>query len=185
MGEKRRIMFHAALLGATIAFNDASASHGRYHGAPDLTITAQMLRAGGAPHFSSYKLFVYLAGPLAAAEGQSLAARFGAYTLAQFFQTFDEFVHLAAIQVQKNHIALPASSAKSAPALARELYRAGIMPDHRYDVGYMLEHLLSRPMHVTLMHEVNENPAYGATKNASFHVILTAAMHDLHKVYGD
>jgi len=172
-------------MAALLTGNAANASHGRYTGSPDLTLTTQMVVAGGGPsNFSSYKLFSDMAGSHAAAEGRSLAARFGAYSVAQFFTTFDQFVHLAAVQLGSQHVQLPKVEPLSGVLLAQELYRAGIMPDHRYDVGYMLEHLLSRPMHVALMNAVNNDPAFGPAKNARFHVILTAAMQDLHHLYG-
>jgi hypothetical protein len=178
-------MMYAAVLAATIAATPSTASHGRYYGSPNLTLTAQMLNAGGgAAKFSSHTLFVYLAGPHADAEAQSLVARFGEAPVQQFFATFDEFVRLAAVQIQEQHIALPAAAPVSGPVLAQQLYQAGVMPDNRFYVGYMLEHLLSRPIHVTLMNEVNADPAFGTAKNASFHVILTAAMQDLYKAYG-
>ncbi len=178
-------MFFAATLAAAIAANPMGASHGRYTGAPDLSLTAQMLSAGGgASQFSSHTLFVYLAGPHADEEAQSLTTRFGTSNVTQFFATFDEFVRLAAVQVGEQHIALPQATPTSGAALAGDLYQAGVMPDGRYDVGYMLEHLLSRPMHVTLMQQVNADPKFGPAKNASFHEILTAAMQDLHKAYG-
>jgi hypothetical protein len=178
-------MIYAIALAATIAASPTGASHGRYYGAPNLDLTVQMLNAGGGvPKFSAHTLFLYLAGPNADAEAQSLIGRFGAADVTQFFATFDEFVRLAAVQVQDQHIALPQASPTSGPELARQLYQAGVMPDNRFDVGYMLEHLLSRPIHVTLMNEVNADPAFGTAKNASFHVILSAAMQDLHKAYG-
>jgi hypothetical protein len=178
-------MMFAIALAVTVAANPMGASHGRYTGAPDLTLTAQMLSAGGgAAKFSSHTLFLYLAGPNADSEAQSLVSRFGADNVTQFFGTFDEFVKLAAVQVQEQHIPLPQATPESGQVLAQQLYQAGVMPDNRFDIGYMLEHLLSRPMHVTLMNEVNADPAFGPAKNASFHVILTAAMQDLHKAYG-
>jgi len=178
-------MIYAVALAATIAATPTGASHGRYYGSPNLALTSQMLYAGGGvAKFSSHTLFLYLAGPHAGDEAQSLVKRFGASNVEQFFGTFDEFVRLAAVQIQKQHIALPTASPVSGPVLAQQLYQAAIMPDNRFDVGYMLEHLLSRPIHVTLMNEVNANPAFGSAKNASFHVILTAAMQDLYKAYG-
>ncbi len=183
-------MLYAMLLAATVAAAPhapaaMNESHGRYLGKPDLALTTEMIEAGGGPaHFSSQKLFAYLAGPLAGAEAKSLTHRYSAASVSQFFKTFDRFVTLAIAQVKANHIALPAVSPPTGAVLSKRLYAAGIMPDGRYDVGYMLEHLLSRPMHVTLMHAVNADPAFGPQKNAEFHVILTAAMKDLHKAYG-
>ena len=181
-------MLHALVLAAamtpTPSMGTMSGSHGRYYGQPNLTLTTQMIEAGGGPTaFSSKKLFAYLAGSSTAAEAASLTKRFGATNIDQFFKTFDAFVHLAVVQVQKQHIALPKVTVPKGPELAGALYAAGVMPDGRFDVGYMLEHLLSRPMHVTLMHEANASSAVGPQNNAEFHIILTSAMHDLHTLY--
>lgn len=178
-------MIYGIALAAIVAATPTGASHGRYYGPPNLALTVQMLNAGGgAAKFSSHTLFLYLAGPHADDEAQSLVARFGESNVQQFFVTFDEFVRLAAVQVQEQHIVLPNAAPVSGPVLAQQLYQAGVMPDNRFDVGYMLEHLLSRPIHVTLMNQVNADPAFGPAKNTSFHVILTAAMQDLYKAYG-
>lgn len=182
-------MLAVLLAAAVVAANAPPASmesHGRYLGQPDLALTTQMIEAGGGPaNFSSQKLFAYLAGPNTKAEAASLTQRYGAGKVTQFFKTFDRFVNLAIAQVQAQHIKLPNVTPPSGEVLAKKLYAAGVMPDGRFDIGYMLEHLLSRSMHVTLMHQVNNDPAYGPQNNADFHIILTTAMQDLHKAYGD
>jgi hypothetical protein len=58
------------------------------------------------------------------------------------------------------------------------------MPDGRYDVGYMIERIISHPLHVTLMHDINANPAFGPKVNANFHVVLAQAVLDLKGAYG-
>jgi hypothetical protein len=159
-------------------------SHGRYYGAPDLALTSSMIAAGGGPaHFSSQKLFLFVAGPSANTEAASLTKRYGAKNVQQFFVTFDSFVDRAVGIVEQKHIALPPPDHENGEHLARSLYAAGVMPDGRYDVGYMIEHLLSRKMHVALMQEVNADPAIGPQQNAEFHIILTSAMQDLHRAY--
>jgi hypothetical protein len=95
-------------------------------------------------------------------------------------------VDLAIEDARTNHIALPPPQyalEKNAFVLSASLRRGGVMPDGRFDVGYMLEHLLSRPMHVRLMRRVNSDPFTGPGVNADFHVILTAAMNDLKTLY--
>lgn len=179
-------MLYGMALAAIVAVTPMGTSHGKYYGSPNLTLTAQMLSAGGgAAKFSSHTLYLYLAGAHADSEAQSLVRRFGAANVDQFFATFNEFVRLAAVQVAQQHIPLPQATPVSGAVLAQQLYQSGVMPDNRFDVGYMLEHLLSRPIHVTLMNEVNADPSYGPAKNASFHSILAAAMQDLYRAYGD
>ena len=178
-------ILHQALPASAQNMASMHTSHGRYYGKPDLAVTAAMIGAGGgAASFSSQKLFAYLAGVHAKPEAASLVKRYGAAEIDQFFKTFDEFVRLAVVQVGKDRISMPPVQPPAGPTLARSLYRAGVMPDGRYDVGYMLEHLLSRPMHVVLMQQVNASASFGPAKNAQFHIILTAAMRDLHSAYG-
>jgi hypothetical protein len=173
-------MIHLVLAAAMVA----SPSPARYNGPPDLALTAAVVEAGGGPAaFSSRRLFSYLAGKDATNEATALTDRYGAQNVTQFFVTFDAFVNGALTQLTAKGVALPAAKTGTADELTHELYQAGVIPDGRYDVGYMLEHLISRPMHVTLMHDVNANPAFGPTENAEFHVILTTAIQDLNRFY--
>jgi len=166
---------------------DGMNSHGRYTGKPDLALTSAMLAAGGgAATFHATTLLGVLAGPHTAAEVKSLTRRFGEARVTQFASTFDTFVSRAVTIVQDKKIDVPAPS----PALTHNdwmlsasLRHAGVMPDGRFDVGYMLEHLLSRPMHKVLMQQVNADPKYGPQVNADFHVVLTAVMDDLKRLY--
>jgi hypothetical protein len=48
----------------------------------------------------------------------------------------------------------------------------------------MLERLISRPLHVRMMHDINADPRYGPVLNADCHMILTTAMTDLRAEYG-
>jgi hypothetical protein len=64
------------------------------------------------------------------------------------------------------------------------LIAAGTMANGRYDVGYMLEHLVSRKIHVIIMQQLDADPAVGTARNADFHVILTSLMGDLKTQYG-
>jgi hypothetical protein len=173
-------MIHLVLAAAMAS----SPSQARYNGPPDLALTAAVVQAGGGPKsFSSQRLYAYLAGTDASHEAAALTARFGAQNVKQFFVTFDAFVNGALTQLTAKGVVLPNAKAASGDQLTHELYQAGLIPDGRYDVGYMLEHLISRPMHVTLMNDVNANPAFGPTENAEFHVILTSAIRDLNQFY--
>jgi hypothetical protein len=68
--------------------------------------------------------------------------------------------------------------------LSAALFHAGTMSDGRFDVGYMLEHLVSRDIHVAIMHQLDVDPNVGYRRNADFHVMLTALMMDLKSQYG-
>ena len=158
-------------------------AHGRYLGPPDLVLTSAVLAAGGgADRFSSARLLAFLCGKQTAAETARLQGRFGAEQTSAFFHTFDTFMGLGVAYMRAHRIALPppdAALADDPNTLAFALRAAGVMPDDRFDIGYLIEHLLSRPAHVVLMREANASPAVGPRANASFHIILTAAMDDV------
>lgn len=171
-------MFSALVLAAVMS------SPARYHGPPDLALTAAVVEAGGgAQHFSSRKLFVHLAGHQDLREGFRLTREYGVHDMAQFFATFNTFVDDALAQERARGRVLPHVAVPPANRLANQLYRAGIDRAGRYDVGYMIERLFSRPVHVAIMREVDANPHYGPAENARFHVILTRVIKDLHRDY--
>jgi hypothetical protein len=165
----------------------AGMSHGRYLGAPDLPLLSAMVAAGGGPrHFDAAKLTAMLTAQHHAAAVAQLDAEFGAPRMTRYFATLDSFVDDALGVAKARHIALPPPD----PALAHDPYElaasmraAGIMPDGRFDVGYFIEHLISRPLHVAVMRQVNDDRRIGPAENADMHVILTAEMGDLKSLY--
>jgi hypothetical protein len=181
------LAFWAATASAAGATPMSMADHGRYLGKPDLALTAAMLAAGGGPAaFDARRLTTHLAAQHAAAEIASLDARFGARRVHRYFTTFDAMIGDAVHVVSAAHVRLPRPS----PALVRDPYElaaslraAGVMPDDRFDVGYFLEHIISRPVHIQIMHHANANPSIGPAANADFHVILTAELDDLRSLY--
>ncbi len=161
-----------------------SSSEARYYGPPDVSLTASLIEAGGGPeHFSSRRLFAHLAGKHTVREGTFLTERYGVAAMAHFFATFNTFVDDAIAQDRSAGVTLPQVIAPAGDVMSRDLYAAGTLPDGRYDVGYMLERLLSRRAHVVLMHEVDADPSCGPQKNAQFHVILSNAIEDLNRFY--
>lgn len=159
-------------------------SQARYYGPPDVPLTASLIEAGGGPeHFSSRRLFVHMAGKHTVREGTILTERYGVASMAQFFATFNTFVDDAIARDRSAGVTLPSVTAPGGDVMSRALYAAGVLPDGRYDVGYMLEHLLSRNAHIDLMHEVDNDPSVGPQKNAQFHVILSNAIEDLNRFY--
>jgi hypothetical protein len=162
-------------------------SHGRYNGAPDLPLLAAMVAAGGgARHFHAATLTAVLTGEHHAAAVAQLDAEFGAPRIARYFSTLDSFVDDALGAAQAQHLALPPPApvlTRDPEELAASLRAAGVMPDGRFDVGYFIEHLISRPIHIAVMHQVDADPKIGPAPNADMHVILTAEMNDLKSLY--
>lgn len=158
-----------------------------YRGAPDLGLTTAIVQAGGgAAGFDSGKLFQRLAGNKAPAEAAKLQKLYGKAKMAAFMQTFTFSVHDLARLFDLNHIALPATP-RIAPtdgrAITLAIYRDGIMPTGKYDCGYMMEHLMTHPIHIVLMHDINVARGHGPAHNANFHLILTRMIADLRDMY--
>lgn len=159
----------------------------RYLGAPDLPLTAAVVEAGGgAQHFDSLKLLGVLAGANANAEVQSLTQRYGKERVTAFVVTFNHAIDDALIAATQAGVKLPPSSpglVQDGKQLSGQLVQAGTMNNGRFDIGYMLEHLISRPIHVTIMQQLNADPDVGPQRNADFHVILAGVIQDLRTQY--
>ena len=158
-----------------------------YRGKPDLALTLALVQAGGgAANFKSDRLFGVLAGTHARAEAQNLQRLYGKAKMDAFMQTFTYSVHDLLALFTINHIALPARpsvSPSNGRALSIALYHAGIMPTGKYDCGYFMEHLMTHPIHVMLMHDINVARGHGPAHNANFHLILTRMVADLRNMY--
>jgi hypothetical protein len=183
----------AIALAGTLSMSMAApalASHAqmtRYTGAPDLSLTAAVVAAGGgAKHFSAVALLSRLTGSQDAAEVARLTRRFGNAGVTAFVATFDRAIQDALKTATAAGVSLPKPPAylKDGGHLSAALLHAGTMGDGRFDVGYMLEHLVSRNIHVAIMHQLDADPSVGYQRNAEFHEMLTAVMMDLKSQYG-
>lgn len=158
-----------------------------YRGKPDLGLTLAIVEAGGgANHFDSTRLFRTLAGRHAGAEAAKLDKLYGKARMAAFMQTFTYSMRDLVALFKLNGIALPRRSSVSASngrSMAIAIYHAGIMPTGRYDCGYMMEHLMTHPIHIVLMHDINVARGHGPVHNANFHIILTRMVADLRDLY--
>lgn len=158
-----------------------------YRGKPDLGLTLALVQAGGgAARFKSDRLFSVLAGHHAGSEAAKLRKLYGKARMDAFMQTFTYSVHDLLGLFAANHIALPAHPSvtpSNGRALSIALYHAGIMPTGKYDCGYLMEHLMTHPLHIVLMHDINVARGHGPAHNANFHIILTRVVADLRNIY--
>jgi hypothetical protein len=159
-------------------------SAGVYAGPPNLPLTLSMIVAGGGPaNFKSTTLVGTLAGPATKAEVAKLTKQFGAAKLQSFLTVFDFVVSDSLKIVTAKHVALPKTpnpDPKNGKALSAALYSAGV-EDGRYNVEIMLDHLVSHPIHVQVMDDIDAK--YGAPADANYHIILTQAVLDLKAAY--
>ena len=151
-----------------------------YMGTPELAVTSEMVAAGGgAAHFDSKKLVGVMAGKNAPAALAYLTQTYGAKNVDGFFRTFTYAVDDSLRYATQKGIALPAARVPSGAVLTQQLYTAGTLPNGQYDVGYMLERLVSHPIHMYVMWDINKQPDLGRKTDETFHIILTDAMHKL------
>jgi hypothetical protein len=183
----KRLSTAVLLVGLASAVPASAMQTTRYLGEPDLPLTVAVVQAGGgAEHFDSQKLLGVLAGVNASAEVQSLTQRYGQERVTAFVATFNRAIDDALSDATRAGVKLP----NSPPGLAQDgkqlsglLVAAGTTSSGRFDVGYMLEHLVSRQIHVAVMQQLDADPDVGPQRNADFHVILTAVIKDLRAQY--
>jgi hypothetical protein len=156
-----------------------------YVGAPDLPLTLSMIEAGGGPSdFQTTKLVGVLAGSLTSAEVKKLTGEYGQKDVASFLDVFNYVVADALKEVTQAHVALPSTpnpSPTDGKALSHALYVAGESPDGSFDVEYMLDRLVSHPIHVQVMLDIDKK--FGRYADANYHTVLQTAMTDLKTAY--
>jgi len=159
-----------------------------YRGRPDLGLVVAIVQAGGGRgRFDANKLLTVLAGGNPKPELGRLQKQYGKGRIGAFVQTLT-FSMVDLLQIfNENHVALPARARVSpgdGRAIALGIYHDGILPNGKYDCGYMMEHLMTHPIHIALMHDIDNVRGFGPSHNASFHTILTRAVVDLKNTYG-
>lgn len=168
------------------AMNSRFSGPGVYTGAPALPTTLSMIVAGGGPaKFDSVKLVTVLAGDKTQAEVASLTKKFGAANVKSFLTVFNFVVNDSLKIVTAKKVALPTEpdpSPTDGKALAAALWKLGVQDDGKFNVEVMLDKLVSHPIHVQVMKDIDAK--YGVKADATYHVALNQAMHDLKAVYG-
>lgn len=157
-----------------------------YLGQPDLPVTLSMIDAGGgAGNFASSKLIGVLAGAHTSAEVAKLNKQFGEKKVASFLEVFNFVVMDSLKKIKAAGMTLPASpmpDPHDGKALSTALYKLGITPSGKYKVEYMLDGLVSHPIHLAVMKDIDAK--YGRAADANYHVVLTQAILDLKALYG-
>lgn len=152
-----------------------------YRGFPHLHLLVAVVDAGGgASNFNSRRFVARLAGPEAAAENAKLVRQYGTARVGSFYDVFGFAVKDGVKRAHNLLIPLPRSGQpdpRDGAALASALYHAGMDPAGRYDVGYMLEMLMSHQIHHSIMGDMDKT--FTPPVNGEFHVILTTVIRDL------
>jgi hypothetical protein len=153
---------------------------------PKLTNTLSLIMAGGGPgKFSTVTAFGVLADGKAAAEEAKLIKQYGKPAFAQYIKTFDFVISDSLAIVTKAKVALPKAPSpdpKDGKALSAALYADGVSKDGTYSVEYMLDHLVTHPVHVQVMKDIDAK--YGPAADAAYHAVTLEIFQDLKAVYG-
>ncbi len=173
-----------ATTGSAFAANGARFGGSVYTGAPNLPLTVSLVTAGGGPSgFKTTTLVTYLAGDKTQAELNGLTQKFGTDNVTSFVNVFDFVIADSLALATKAGVALPAADpgVTDGKSLAAALYEQG-MDDGNFNVEYMLDGLVTHPIHVQVMKDIDAK--YGVAADANYHAVLTQAMVDLKGVYG-
>lgn len=126
-----------------------------------------------------------MAGAKTDAEVAKLTKQFGAANVKSFLQVFNFVVSDSLKLANEKHVALPKTPSPSpsdGKALAKSLYEAGVPSGGQYNVEVMLDKLVSHPIHVQVMDDIDAK--FSRNADANYHIALTQAMMDLKSVYG-
>jgi len=177
------VLLAAFALGAgflTASGNTAAAIP--YPGVPDLKLTVDLVTAGTGPKgFDSHVLFSNMYGSAMPAEAGHLQERYGGAAVNDFFTLMDFTIADVLNMVKRDRVALPTADAPLSPVrLDRSVYLIGHAPTGKYDVGYMIERLISHKYHHELMMDLNSH--FPQNRVATFHSVLGSVVEDTTKV---
>ena len=156
-----------------------------YKGAPNLALTAALVKAGGgAAHFSTATALTSMVGPtLVGQEVAKLDKQYGKAKVTQFLKTFDFAVDDSLKIATADGIKLPAPAPLSGKALAAALVKAGTTSTGTFWTGWMLDHAVSNKIHNQVMDDIDAK--YGEPADAEYHKISNQAFYDLGHALGD
>ena len=156
-----------------------------YLGPPQLALTRAVIDAGGGSPatFHTTALIATLEGSNAAAEEAGLVHRFGQDAYDQFLAASDFAIQDGAGLAAARHVAIPAKAVPPAgdhKALAAALAAAGTYDKQGdFDIEYMIDHLLSHPIHEVVMDDIDAK--LGKRADAYYHAVFAVPIGDLRR----
>jgi hypothetical protein len=167
---------------------DTMGTHDRYGGptyiaSPDLQATISFVAAGGGPtDFSTAKALTALVGPdLTNREVAKLNAQYGKANVDLFIVVFNYAVQDAAAIAIKNGVQFPTPT-MSGHELAAQLVKDGTTQDGVFWTGYMLDHLVTHPIHDQTMMDIDKK--FSPAADANYHKISNQALYDISQALG-
>ncbi|MEO7053210.1 MAG: hypothetical protein ABI128_16245 [Rhodanobacter sp.] len=151
-----------------------------YNGAPALTVTAALVKAGGgASNFTFDKALVSMLGEKTVnAEVAKLTKQYGKKDVDGFISGMTFAVNDGLKRATEAGVKLPAAPADLKGAkLAETLVNAGTTSDGSWWSGFLFDKALSHDIHVKVMQDIDAKYGHAADENT--HKILNQAMYDV------
>ncbi|MEO7064099.1 MAG: hypothetical protein ABI082_10075 [Dokdonella sp.] len=156
-----------------------------YSGEPDLAATAALVKAGGgAENFSFATALVSMLGQKTVdGEVAKLTKQYGKKNVDDFISGMTFAVKDGLKRATEQGIKLPEAPADLHSAkLATHLVKAGTAPDGAFWSGYLFDKVLSHPLHMTVMADIDAQFSHAADDNT--HKVLNQAMYDVAQATG-
>lgn len=188
---KKHIPFLTTFLIAICTSSIASAENASrfggesYRGAPVLTVTAALIKAGGGTNnFNFARALVSMLGEKTVnGEVEKLTRQYGKEEVTTFLAGMTFAVNSAIKHVTKAGISLPpAPRDLHGAALAKVLVDAGTATDNSWWSGLLFDKALSNQIHLRVMADIDAE--FGQTADKTTHKILNQAMYDVAQALG-
>lgn len=157
-----------------------------YEGEPALAATAALVKAGGgAENFSFAAALVSMLGEKTVnGEVAKLTTQYGKANVDGFIDGMTFAIKAGLKRATEQGVKLPEPPADlHGVALAKALVKAGTAPDGTFWSGYLFDQVLSHPLHVAVMADIDAKFTHDADENT--HKILNQAMYDVAQALGE
>ncbi|TAL95949.1 MAG: hypothetical protein EPN69_05010 [Rhodanobacter sp.] len=151
-----------------------------YNGAPALTVTAALVKAGGgASNFSFSTALVSMLGQKTVnAEVAKLTKQYGHENVTNFINGMTFAVNDGLKRATEAGVKLPAAPADlKGVKLAKTLVTAGTTADGTWWSGLLFDKALSHDIHVRVMQDIDAKYSHAADENT--HKVLNQALYDV------
>jgi len=174
------------------SMSNGTAQQGRfggpvYTGAPALSVTASLVKAGGgAAHFSTATALVSMVGKdTVNAEVGKLQKQYGKDAVTQWLAVFDYAVTDSLKHAAAAGVMLPAPDKMlTGKDLATMLVKAGTSSDGTFQIEFLLDKAVSHSIHNAVMDDIDKDPSLGKHADLMYHTISNQAFYDLAQALG-
>jgi len=174
------------------SMSNGTAQQGRfggpvYTGAPALSVTASLVKAGGgAAHFSTATALVSMVGKdTVNAEVGKLQKQYGKDAVTQSLAVFDYAVTDSLKHATDAGVKLPdPDPTLVGKDLASTLVKAGTASDGTFQIEFLLDKAVSHDIHNAVMDDIDANASFGKHADLMYHTISNQAFYDLAQALG-